>query len=105
MSSESNYTKKCLLDLIQRCEANDSHTAALTRYVEHLVTQQEAESNELQAQVDKLEAENDYAADKCLAMEAQVDELKGQNKKLLDRIATGIGKSRINDSSEFGDAV
>jgi len=55
----------------------------LTRYVEHLVTQQEAESNELQAQVDKLEAENDYAADKCLAMEAQVDELKGQNEKTL----------------------
>ena len=43
--------------------------------------------------------------EEVLALRAKVDELKGQNKKLLDRIATGIGKSRINDSSEFGDVV
>ena len=96
--SEYDHAVKELLDRIVELE----DTLELT---ELDVLFQKGLAKKYKAQVDKLEAENDYAADKCLAMEAQVDELKGQNKKLLDRIATGIGKSRINDSSEFGDVV
>ena len=99
MSSESNYTKKCLLDLIQRCEANDSHTAALTRYVEHLVTQQEAESNELQAQVDEMKAKmGDY--EKLLELSYIALHEAGESRVLTFKISEALTSPTTTDTPE-----
>ena len=67
--SEYDYAVKELLDRIVELE----DTLELT---ELDVLFQKGLAKKYKAQVDKLEAENDYAADKCLAMEAQVDEMK-----------------------------